>query len=144
MTFCIAQPPLDSASFLAELCNGVSRVFLQRFLAGEVARQRSVEPVELRKPPRNRVAAGARCCELVRERMALLPKLADRLAFVRQLPARVLVRGLGFGALLLDALDLFRRLLRLHGRGLGRSLGIGPTHMKKPRLNRTDWSVSLR
>ena len=53
-------------------------IALERFLAGNVAVERGIEPIELGQPPGNRIAPRARRRELMGELVALLARLRQR------------------------------------------------------------------
>jgi hypothetical protein len=143
MALGILKPLGDLRTLLAELLDRPCGIALQRLLARDVGGERSVEPIELCKPPRDRVAPRPRRRQLVGERMTLFAKFGQRVARAGEKLIRSVVDCLGSDDGLVNALDLLARGLGLRGCGLGGSFGFQPACVKKPGLVAADLAGEL-
>ena len=134
----ILEPPADCSALFVELADGLLGITLERLFARNVVGQRRFEPLELRQPPRNRVAPRPRGRQLVRQRMALLAQLGQRVALHRQRFRRLVVRCLGFDDRPRDPLDLLGRSSRFRSRRLRGLFGLRPARVDQPRLDQPD------
>ena len=73
----ILEPLLDRGSLFFELRDRAPGIALQRLLARNVCRQRSIEPIELGEAPRDRVPARPSRGELMGKFVPLLAKLSS-------------------------------------------------------------------
>ena len=97
-----------------------------------------IQPIELGKPPRDRVPARPGRGQLMGQLMPLLAQLGQRIAALRQRSIGLLLRRLGLGDRRLDRRDFLGGRLRFRVRGLRSALGFDPAGMQQPRFDAAD------
>ena len=113
-------------------------VVAKRLLALDVRSERSVQPVELRKPPHDRVAPRPRRRQLVRQFGRPLARLRQLVAPLVEERGGLVLRLLRIGHRALQRRDIGLGGLRLLSGGIRGLVRLDPAGMDQPRFGRTD------